>query len=495
MDALSKEEFLRRAEKGSIVPVFRQYSASFDTPLSIYLKVREGPYSFLLESVEKGVQLGRYSFISTAPRLVLKAVGGKVTLLENGWETSFEADDPLRVLEEIMAQSRGVRVPGLDCFSGGAVGYLGYGMARCFEQLPPPNKDEEGFPDCVFMLADELVIYDHVRQVVQVVSNARVTDHPEQDYEQALQRIKAIENKLRRPLRTGNAARPGIKNAGSPCRVISNMAEGEFVEMVRKAKEYIRAGDIFQVVLSQRYTTELDCEPLEVYRSLRAINPSPYMFFLEMDDLRLIGSSPEVLVKAGGREAVLRPIAGTRPRGRDEAEERRLEEELAADEKEKAEHLMLVDLGRNDLGRVCEYGSVMLEKFMEIEKYSHVMHLVSSVKGRLAPEVSNFGLLRACFPAGTVSGAPKIRAMEIIEELEKTPRGPYAGAVGYFGYSGDMDTCITIRTVVLKGNRAFVQAGAGIVADSDPEQEDQECKNKAQAMLRAIQAAGRGDER
>ncbi|MCR4442542.1 MAG: anthranilate synthase component I [Peptococcaceae bacterium] len=493
MDALSKEEFLRRAEKGSVVPVFCQYSASFDTPLSIYLKIREGPYSFLLESVERGVQVGRYSFISAEPRLVFKAVNGKVTLLENGRETSFHTEDPLRELEGLMAESRSVRVPGLAGFSGGAVGYLGYGMARYFEKLPPGKNCEEDFPDCVFMFADTLVIYDHVRQVIQVVSNARITGDPEQDYEQAVQRIKSIAQKLRRPVCTGEAGRPENRPSGSPCRVSSNMTAGEFVEMVKKAQEYIRAGDIFQVVLSQRYMTELECEPLEIYRSLRAINPSPYMFFLEMDDLKLVGSSPEVLVKASGGEAEVRPIAGTRPRGRDDAEERRLEEELAGDEKEKAEHLMLVDLGRNDLGRVCEYGSVKVEKFMEIEKYSHVMHLVSRVRGTLAPGVNSFKLLRACFPAGTVSGAPKIRAMEIIEELEKTPRGPYAGAVGYFGYSGDMDTCITIRTAVIKGNRVYAQAGAGIVADSDPQKEDLECKNKAKAMLRAIQAAGKGE--
>jgi len=493
MHPSSEREFLRIAERGNLIPVYEELSASFETPLSIYLKIKKGRYSFLLESVERGVQLGRYSFIGSDPYLVFRARGSRVTLTENGETSSCDCADPLEMLEEIFQRHQAVEVPELTGFSGGAVGYLGYEMVRFFEKLPPQRDNEDSPADCVFMFTGTLVIYDHVRQVIRIVVNVRAGENPAADYAAAVMKIEEIKARLRSGLSVdGHSLSGEAQTPRQPREPQPNMTEEEFCEMVRVGKEYIKAGDIFQVVLSQRFSVKLDTDPLLIYRNLRSINPSPYMFFLEIDDLHLVGSSPEILVKVGGREAEVRPIAGTRPRGADEAREKVLEIELAADEKEKAEHLMLVDLGRNDLGRVCGYGSVKLERFMEIEKYSHVMHLVSHVKGTLKPGISNFDVLRATFPAGTVSGAPKIRAMEIIAELEPTARGPYAGAVGYIGYNGEMDTCITIRTIIIRNGWAYIQAGAGIVADSDPEAEYLECKNKARALFKAIETAERG---
>lgn len=482
------------AAQGNIVPVYQEFSASFETPLSVYLKIKEGPYSFLLESVERGLQVGRYSFIGVEPSLVFTARDGQVTIRAKDRVETFASKDPLLDLEEQFKNCQTVKAPGLPGFSGGAVGYLGYDMVRYFEKLPPRKEEEEGFPDCVFMFSDTLLVFDHVRQVIQVVVNVKVSDNPGRDYREALEKIECVGKKLNRPIEfMGSSSRIDHSEKLRSTDMKCSVTPGEFEEMVRKAKKYIRAGDIFQVVLSQRIRLDLEAEPLEIYRNLRFINPSPYMFYLEMEDLKLVGSSPEFLVKVTGNEVENRPIAGTRPRGKDEAQEMIMEEELCADEKERAEHLMLLDLGRNDIGRVSSYGSVKVEKFMEVEKYSHVMHLVSRVKGVLAPGVTNFDVLRACFPAGTVSGAPKIRAMEIIDELEPTLRGPYAGAVGYLSYGGDMDTCITIRTVIINQDRVYIQVGAGIVADSDPHMEYVECQNKAQAMLKAVQMAKGGN--
>ncbi len=483
----SVEEFIKMAEKGLLVPVYHELSASFETPLSVYLKVRQGSYSYLLESVERGVQVGRYSFIGPGCSTVLSAAGGEVTVSKEGKVQVYETADPLYVLNEMVSKQRVAKMPALPGFWGGAVGYMGYDMVRYFEKLPPAKENTEGIPDCVFMFSDVVLIYDHVRQVIQTVVNVEVGDEPIEDYHRAVKEIKRIERRLQEglPELLGKEGETFSEDEEIFCSV----NEKEYQSMVGRAKEYIRAGDIFQVVLSQQYHKRLKTSPLEVYRNLRSINPSPYMFYLEMDELKLVGSSPEILVRVEDGEVELRPIAGTRPRGKDAKEEEELGRDLSADEKERAEHLMLVDLGRNDLGRVCDYGSVEVTDFMEIEKYSHVIHLVSRIKGRLRAGVDNFDVMRACFPAGTVSGAPKIRAMEIIDELEPVYRGPYAGAVGYFGYNGNMDTCITIRTIVINNGKAYIQAGAGIVADSDPRKEYLECRNKAKALFQAIEAA------
>jgi len=486
----SAEEFMELAKKGDLVPIYEEYSAALETPLSVFLKLRRDSYGFLLESVEKGQSLGRYSFIGSEPYLLFSAKDSRVSITENGKTVDFLCRDPLQELEKIIKRHKIVKVPGLPGFTGGAVGYLGYDMVRYFEKLSPRKKEEPDFPDCMFMFTDTLVIFDHVRQVMQVVVNVKVTDNPRKDYRAAVEKIELIRVRLNSAIsdyQLSNLTDPH-KNLNYSC----NLSPEHFQEMVRKAKKYIQKGDVFQVVLSQCIKAQLEKDPLEIYRVLRSLNPSPYMFYLHLDALHLVGSSPELLVKVENRKAEVNPIAGTRPRGQDELQEQKLEQELLEDEKERAEHLMLVDLGRNDLGRVSKYGTVKVEKFMEVEKYSHVMHLVSKVTGTLLPHCNGFDVIRACFPAGTVSGAPKIRAMEIIDELETTSRGPYAGAVGYINYGGDMDTCITIRTLIVKKDIGYIQAGAGIVADSDPWKEYQEILNKAKALLKAIEVTERG---
>jgi anthranilate synthase component 1 len=491
MHPANLEEFMELAQKGNLVPVYTEFSAALETPLAVFLKLRSGPYGFLLESVERAQNLGRYSFIGSGPYLLFSFQDGQVKITENGRSVWLETKDPLQELAKIFSRYHPVKVLGLPAFTGGAVGYLGYDLARCFEKLPPGKKGEPNLPECLFMFTDTLVVFDHVRQVIQVVANARVTGNPSRDYQTAIAKIEEIRDKLNTAIPNNN-----LKNLTGLQKNLDysyNLTPEQFREMVKTAKEYIRKGDIFQAVLSQRITFQMEAEPLEIYRVLRSLNPSPYMFYLQMDDLHFVGSSPELLVKVENGKAEIRPIAGTRPRGQDELQENELEQELLHDEKEKAEHLMLVDLGRNDLGRVSRYGTVKVENFMDVEKYSHVMHLVSKVTGTLLPHLTCFDVLRAGFPAGTVSGAPKIRAMEIIDELEPTPRGPYAGAVGYITYGGDMDTCITIRTLIVKKNTGYIQAGAGIVADSDPMREYQETLNKAKALLKAVEIAAGGE--
>lgn len=485
------DEFIKLTHKGNLIPVYEEYSAAFETPLSVYLKLKKGVYGFLLESVERGQSLGRYSFISPEPYLLFTAKNNRVTITEDNKAVEFSTEDPLRDLEKIFKRYNPVKVPGLQGFTGGAVGYLAYDMVRYFEKLPERDKDKIIFPDCMFMFTDTLVIFDHVRQVMQIVVNSKVSDNPANDYEQAKNKIENLKNKLNQPL-----CDFPVKTDTKRYKRLNyqyNVTPAEFHKMVNTAKEYIAKGDIFQVVLSQRITVQLEKEPLEIYRILRSLNPSPYMFYLHLNDLYFVGSSPELLVKVENNRAEVRPIAGTRPRGCDDQQEKELEKELINDEKERAEHLMLVDLGRNDLGRTAKYGSVKMDSFMQVEKYSHVMHLVSKVTGEVQPEHNCFDVLRSCFPAGTVSGAPKIRAIEIIDELEPDLRGPYAGAVGYINYNGDMDTCITIRTLIIKDRVGFIQAGAGIVADSDPLKEYDETLNKGKALLRAVETAEGGE--
>jgi len=495
----SFEEFRKLSLQGNVVPVYAEVNADLDTPVSAFLKIRQGRYSFLLESVEGQEKIARYSFLGTDPRLIFSSEGGNAVITRRSGSAGERGRrfktagprGPLDELKDLMKDFRPVSVPRLPRFCGGLVGYAGYDTVRFLEDLPDLKREDAGFPDCLFLLADDILIFDHFRHTIMIVSNVllpgvdsgRSVKEMKRLYRQALNRISALNARLSRSL-------PSLKKrpsaAGRAVLPSGGASRAEFCRMVEKAKQYIRDGEIIQVVLSRRMQSGLSGEPFAVYRRLRSINPSPYMFFLELGDISLVGASPEILVRCEDGLVRTRPIAGTRPRGRDEEEDALNERDLLADEKERAEHVMLVDLGRNDLGRVSREGSVRVSEFMKVEKYSHVMHLVSEVTGALKKGYDAYDVLAACFPAGTVSGSPKIRAMQIIEELERTRRGPYAGCVGYFSFSGNMDTCITIRTVFVKDNTAYIQAGAGIVADSVPAKEYAETANKAGALLEAI---------
>ena len=480
------DEVKKLARNGNLVPIYKVISADLETPVSVYLKLRGTGPSFLLESVERGEQVGRYSFLGVDPAGVLTATGGKVTLSEGGSVTEFHPPngDPLITMKQVLSRYHLVPNAAVHGFTGGLVGYLGYDTVRFFERVSLSAKEGLGLPDAVFLLASRLLIFDHVKHQLMVVANAHIEDDVERAYAAATAAIDDIIERLQLPL----ADQPVPPSEHLPAEDWrANLSQAAFEERVNRAKEYIREGDIFQVVLSQRLSRRCDLDPFAIYRALRMLNPSPYMFFFHLpEDVHIIGSSPEMLVRLQGDQAEVRPIAGTRPRGATAEEDEALVAELSADPKERAEHVMLVDLGRNDLGRACRYGTVSVPELMEIERYSHVMHIVSSVQGTLQPGKDASDLLRATFPAGTVSGAPKIRAMEIIAELEEERRGPYAGAIGYFSYSGDMDTCIAIRTLIMQNGRIHVQAGAGIVADSDPTREYQETLDKAQALAEAV---------
>lgn len=502
----SLEDFKEKAKEGNLIPVYKEILADMETPVSAFLKIDNGQYSYLLESVVGGEKWARYSFLGSRPSVIIKGKGDKVEIIRNGEiEVLSFKKDPLEVIKKEMDRYRPVKIPGLPRFFGGAVGFLGYDIVRFFEKLPDYNKEGLDLPDLLFMITDTLLIFDSLAQKIKVVSNAHISDgNIEKAYEEAKGKIENIIERLRTnrvqgfkgSRGQGIYSNPRILEPSNPSAttagINSNLTRYEFEHMVTKAKDYIASGDIIQVVLSQRFEKEVSIAPFEIYRALRIINPSPYMYFLRFGDTSMIGSSPEILVRLEGRVLEERPIAGTRIRGSTEEEDRSLEEELLSDPKEMAEHIMLVDLGRNDLGRVSEIGSVRMKELMVVERYSHVMHIVSDIEGILSEGKDAYDVLRACFPAGTVSGAPKIRAMEIIEELEPTRRGPYAGAVGYFSFSGNMDTCITIRTIIIKDGTAYIQAGAGIVADSEPEREYYETLNKAKGMFKAIEMAEEG---
>jgi len=475
------EEVKRLAGQGNLVPVYREINADLETPVSAYLKVARPPYSFLLESVEGGEHLARYSFMGTEPYAVVKTGPG---------QTLGEVD-PLAPVQKELDAYKMVSMPGLPRFNGGAVGYLAYDAVRYFEpRVPTPSKDPLGLPESVFMFTDTLLVFDHLKHRIQVVSHARLDGDVQNAYRLAQEKIDDLVERLSRPLSLPDTA-TGTQ-ARSDGVVTSNFTRERYGAAVERAREYIYAGDVIQVVPSQRLQRAALAPPFQVYRTLRGVNPSPYMYYLHLDDFHIIGASPEMLVRVEEGKVSTHPIAGTRPRGRNAQEDLALERELLTNEKERAEHVMLVDLGRNDIGRVSQPGTVGVPQFMQVERYSHVIHLVSHVEGRLRPDLTAYDALRACFPAGTVSGAPKIRAMEIIYELEGERRGPYAGAVGYFSFSGNMDTAITIRTIVLKDGVAYLQAGGGVVADSTPEGEYQETLHKAQALLRALEEAERG---
>lgn len=487
----SRDHFIANARQGDLIPVYREILADRLTPVSAFEKLQGGAGSFLLESVEGGERLARYSFLGSQPFLTFRAVGSRISVEDASGSRPIPAadgGDALSVLGSLLSGFRFVETPGLPRFCGGAVGYVAYDMARQIERLPEIAPDDLGLPDCVFYLTDTLLIFDHVRHRIMVLSNARVGEQPAEDYDRAASAIDALVARLRGP---GNLTEANPAQGAGPAPEPS-VPQAEFERWVRRCKEYIAAGDVFQVVPSVRFRAELRATPFEVYRALRFLNPSPYMYYLDLGDAQVVGSSPEILATVEDGKVSVRPIAGTRRRGATPAEDLLLEQELLADEKERAEHIMLVDLGRNDVGRVAEYGTVRVDELMVIERYSHVMHIVSHVSGRMAEGKDVFDAFRACFPAGTLTGAPKIRAMQIIEELEPSRRGLYGGAVGYFSYSGDMDFAIAIRTMLVRGGTAYVQAGAGVVADSSPEMEHSEVANKARALFAALGMAEAG---
>ena len=483
----SKSEFATLAKGGKLVPIYREVFADLDTPVSAFRKIDEGPYSFLLESVEGGEKWGRYSLLGSRPSKVFLSRQGRAELIEDGRTTPLEGP-PLVALATLLKQHQAVALPGLPRFCGGAVGYLGYDTIRWFEKLPSRTENDVPLADAIFLFGDVVTVFDNLTHTLKVVSHARGGSDPGAAYDAAVQRIEAEVARLRRALPWDDPV-TGVE-APEPESTVSR--EG-YMKAVERAKEHIRAGDAFQIVLSHRMSVPVKQPPFRAYRALRVANPSPYMYFLKLGGLSLVGSSPEALVRRTDSVVEVRPIAGTRPRGRGADEDRQLEEELRADEKERAEHVMLVDLGRNDIGRVAEYGTVETNEYMKVERYSQVMHLVSNVRGRARSGLEPLDVVRACFPAGTVTGAPKVRAMEIIEDLEPVRRGVYAGAVGHFDYHGNLDLCIAIRTLVYTNGRAYWGAGAGIVADSDPEREWEETLNKGRALWLAVQRAERGD--
>jgi len=513
----SPEEFLKLAASGNLIPVTRRILADIETPLSAYRKIRGQDESFLFESVEGGEHLGRYSFVGCNPRAVIKQTGNRVEVVENGKvietfqikgragsplpaantddarrarsDAPYQVADGLEVVERAMGKYRAVAVPGLPRFTGGAIGFIGYEFIHDVEPVVPrPAQDELQTPVMYFLIADQLLIFDRVAQTITILVNAILDDAetPAEAYENAVGEIERLVSLLEQPSEHTPVSVPEVM---PPVAFESNQTQEKFGANVLKAKEYITAGDIIQVVGSQRFSAPVKASPIDIYRAARSVNPSPYMFLLELDGFSLVGASPEIHVRCEDRNVEIRPIAGTRRRGKTEDEDRALEKELLADPKERAEHVMLVDLARNDIGRVCDFGSVQVKELMTIERYSHVMHIVTQVEGKLSAGKTPYDLMRATFPAGTVSGAPKIRAMQIISELELTARGPYAGCVGYFSFNGNLDTCITIRTALIKGGKVYVQAGGGWVNDSTPEGEFQETVNKSMAMRKAVAMA------
>jgi anthranilate synthase component 1 len=493
----SFSEFCRLARNGNLIPVFDVFPADLLTPVSAYLRISRGArYSFLLESVEGGEKIARYTFAGAEPEEVFR-YSNRACVMENRNRIVWEESDPVSFLRRHLAQFRPVRLPGLPPLVAGAIGYFSYDMVRLVERLPVRLRDEIGLNDAMLMFYRGLIAFDHVQHRLWIVRNVFTegAGSLRSKYDAAVREIERVRQQLSEPAPAEQPPKAARAAQAQPLPVRSNFRRPEYEAAVRKAKRYIRAGDIFQVVVSQRFSAATQAPPFEIYRQLRALNPSPYLFYLQLNDVAIAGSSPEMLVKVQGRDVFYRPIAGTRQRGKTEAEDQRLEAEMLADEKERAEHIMLVDLGRNDLGRVCEYGSIRVERLMSVERYSHVMHLVSSLRGTLRADVDCFDALMSCFPAGTVSGAPKVRAMEIIEELERTRRGVYAGGILYLDFAGNLDSCIALRTLVIKNGVAHVQAGGGIVADSTPAGEYQESVNKAGAALQALRGAHQASTR
>ncbi len=490
----SKSEFREKARLGNLIPVWKEILLDTETPVSAFRKIGNSQYAFLLESVEGGEKVGRQSFLGSEPFAVFSSKGDTVTVSRDGREQRRrleEGEDPLTALKALLSEYKFVPVEGLPRFCGGAVGFIGYDLVRFFERLPEKTDDDLGLPDCMLVLTDTCLIFDHAYHRGKVLSNALVNGDPDRAYEEAVRKIEALCAQLAAPGPAVPPPRPQPSETG----LSTTLSQEEYERIVNAAKEYISAGDVIQVVLSQRLSRPVAADPFDIYRALRSLNPSPYMYYLTYGNVKIIGSSPERLVSVEDGEVITRPIAGSRPRGATPEEDEALAVELLADEKERAEHIMLLDLGRNDIGRVCRFGTVVVDEQMVVEKYSHVQHIVSNVRGELRDDRDPFDVLRASFPAGTLSGAPKVRAMEIIEELEPTRRGPYGGVIGYFSFSGNMDTAITIRTIVCTNGTAHLQVGAGIVADSVPSREYEECVSmKGGALVRAIEMAEGGLE-
>ena len=487
----SLEEFKNLSKSGNLIPVYKEILADLDTPVSAYMKINDGEYSFLLESVEGGEKWARYCFLGCDPAVVVSSKGNSITVIEKGEkkEKKIEKGNPLSTIKEILARYKPVNVPGLPRFSGGAVGFISYDMVRFFEKLPDNTVDDLNIPDSQFLITDTILVFDNVSQTIKMVSNAYIdSDAIDAIYEETIKKITLLEEKLKVPLKVSTQQKEAIVSL----EINSNFEKEKFKDAVNNVKQYILEGDAIQVVLSQRLNFAIKNKAFDIYRALRTINPSPYMYFLKFGDIEVVGSSPEILVRLEDEKVEVRPIAGTRKRGSNEDEDLSLEKDLLQDEKELAEHIMLVDLGRNDLGRVARTSTVEVNESLTVERYSHVMHIVSNVRGTLKEGLDCFDVLEATFPAGTVSGAPKIRAMEIIEEMEPNRRGLYAGSVGYIGFSGNMDTAIAIRTLVVKDQTAYLGVGAGIVADSVPENEYEETMNKGRALLKAIEYAEKG---
>ncbi|MCK5504857.1 MAG: anthranilate synthase component I [Thermodesulfovibrionia bacterium] len=480
-------EFKKKSRKGNLIPVYREILADLDTPLSAFLKLKEKT-GFLFESLEGGEKWARYSFIGSNPSVIIEGEGKDLTIKRGTQKAKVKAkNDPLEIISAELKKYKPVIMPGLPRFFGGFVGYIGYDTVRHFEKIPDHHHTGPGLPDIFMMLTDTLVVFDNITHRIKVISNAHIEDGTKEAYEKACAKIDRIVRKLQSGVAIPESSISSQNRSSEG--FTSNFSKDDFLKAVKRTKEYVKAGDVIQTVISQNFQRDTDIPPINAYRALRVINPSPYMYYLETGKCTLVGSSPEILVRLEGDTVELRPIAGTRRRGKTAKEDLSMEEELKSDPKEIAEHIMLVDLGRNDAGRIAATGSVEVTELMSVERYSHVMHLVSNVVGKLGKKQDAFDVLRASFPAGTVTGAPKIRAMEIIEELEPAKRGPYAGSVGYFDFSGNMDMCITIRTIIFKNKKAYIQAGAGIVADSDPDKEYEETVNKAKGMFKAIEMA------
>lgn len=486
-------EYLKKLEKGNLIPIWDEILADYDTPVSAFRKIDSSDFSFLLESVEGGEKWAQYSFLGTNPSVVFRSKGSNIEIIENGESTAFSAN-PIDALRELLSRYKPVVTDEIPRFHGGAVGYFSYDTVRFIEELPEIAEDELELWDSIYMITDCVLVFDNINHNIKIIANAYVPskENAETEYQNAIKKINDIKDRLRNSIDKKYLSNLNGDKSFGDVRLESNFEPEQFKESVKKTKEYIRSGDIIQAVISQRWKTDLNVDTFDLYRALRVLNPSPYMFYLKMGDQAFVGSSPEVMVRVEGNKIENRPIAGTRPRGKNRKEDKEFEKELLSDPKEKAEHIMLVDLARNDLGRVAKVGTVQVDELMTIERYSHVMHIVSNVIADLEEGKDAFDVIKATFPAGTLSGAPKVRAMEIIEETEPSRRGAYGGAIGYFSFSGNMDSCITIRTFVIKDNKIYIQAGAGIVADSVPETEYQETVNKVKALVKAVELAESG---
>jgi anthranilate synthase component 1 len=492
----SLKEFIKKAKEGHLIPVYREIPADLETPISIFSRLETGKYAFLLEGIEKGKEISRYCLLGSDPSLIFKTNGKRVEIIRGNRKENYETPNPLEALKKLVLSYKTVKDENLPGFVGGAVGYLGYDSACLLEELPNENPDDLNLPDALFFFAPTFLLFDHLKHSIKIVSCAQIREDPSKAYQEAIEKVATLIARLRKPtkLKSSISAKSVLDGAdrqdqGSRIKIKSNLTKNEFKKMVEEIKRYIKAKEVRQVIISQRLETKINVPPFNIYRALRAINPSPYMFYLKYGNLRLIGASPENLVKLEGRRVITRPVASTRPRGKDAQQDLAMAQELFNSPKERSEHLMLAHLCKKELEEVCERGSIKMVKKMEIERYSHVMHLVSTISGRLKKDKEAFDLIYTCFPSATITGLPKKRAMKIIEKVESIKRGPYTGAIGTLSFSGDLDLGIVVRSIIIKGKRAYIPVGCGIVAASLPEKEYQETRYKAQAQIRAIETA------